>query len=525
MQVTGPMTRRCFCWGMVGVMGIAVAMCCNAEEKMKTEPGQVKRPNVLLIVSEDNGPELGCYGDRFARTPVLDRLANQGVRFEWAYVPYSVCSPSRASFLTGLYPHQNGQIGLATHKYAMYQHFPSIPSYLKKVGYKTGLIGKLHVNPEKAFPFDFWKIRSANFGKGQRDMRKYARAAAEFFELAGEKPFFLSINYPDAHFPLHRQDHGLPKEPMTGKDVKPLPWMGADSPRLREFTADYYNCLARLDAGVEMLLEELKKAGKADNTIIIYIGDHGAQFSRGKCGVHEAALRVPMIAYWPEHMKPGTVRKELVSTIDILPTFLEAAGVEVPAHLPGHSLLPMMRGEPAKGHDVIFGVTTGAAPVIHEIQFSIRDDRYRLVFSPFHGRTNRFAKTYLDQSLSHFMAGTKQSEIDASTEQIQAVYREYLRPPKYELYDLKEDPYEFKNLLGAEQPGQDVLKVRDMMLAKLEKFQTKHVDPMSDPALLKEYDDEMMRIEGFRYNKDKTHRWGYLDSFPAWMRNQESGGE
>ena len=488
---------------------------------------ETQRPNVLLIVSEDNGPELGCYGDPYARTPVLDRLADEGVRFERAYVPYSVCSPSRASFLTGLYPHQNGQIGLATHKYAMYRHFPSIPSYLKTVGYRTGLIGKLHVNPEEAFPFEFWKIRSANFGKGQRDMRKYAAAAAEFFELAGDQPFFLSINYPDAHFPLHRQDHGLPNQPLTGKDVQPLPWMGADSARLREFTADYYNCLARLDSGVEMLLEELKKAGKADNTIIIYIGDHGAQFSRGKCGVYEASLHIPMIAHWPEHIKPGAVRTELVSTVDILPTFLEAAGVDVPSHLPGHSLLPMMQGERASGHDVIFGVTTGSAPSIHEIQFSIRDDRYRLVYSPYHGRENRFARRYLEHPDGHFRAGTDPAEIDAGGKQLQAAYDDYLRPPQYELYDLKKDPYEFNNLLAfgslkrgaAEDPAtKGVLKARDAMIAKLATFQATTVDPMSDPVLLKEYDDEMMSITGLGYLTDEKHRWGYLDSFPAWIR-------
>ena len=122
------------------------------------------QPNILLIVSEDNGPELGCYGDPFAQTPQLDRLAETGVRFERAFVPYSVCSPSRAVFLTGLYPHQNGQIGLATHKFAMYEDdTPNVVTWLKAAGYRTGLIGKLHVNPEIAFPFDYRSISNSNF--------------------------------------------------------------------------------------------------------------------------------------------------------------------------------------------------------------------------------------------------------------------------------------------------------------------------------------------------------------------------
>ncbi|MBI5693314.1 MAG: sulfatase-like hydrolase/transferase, partial [Verrucomicrobia bacterium] len=147
------------------------------------------RPSVLLIVSEDNGPELGCYGDPQARTPNLDRLAREGVRFDNAFVPYSICSPSRAAFLTGLYPHENGQIGLATHKFAMYRpDQPNVATYLKSAGYRTGLIGKLHVNPESAFPFDFRAIPDANFSR-KTDIAEYAVAAARFFAQSEGQPF------------------------------------------------------------------------------------------------------------------------------------------------------------------------------------------------------------------------------------------------------------------------------------------------------------------------------------------------
>ena len=119
------------------------------------------RPNVLLIVSEDNGPELGCYGDPYARTPNLDRLASEGIRFERAYVPQAGCSQSRASFLTGLFPHQHGQIGLATWGFRLYRKdTPNLPRSLKQAGYRTGIIGKLHINPASAFPFDMHEIKS-----------------------------------------------------------------------------------------------------------------------------------------------------------------------------------------------------------------------------------------------------------------------------------------------------------------------------------------------------------------------------
>jgi N-sulfoglucosamine sulfohydrolase len=134
------------------------------------------KPNILLIVSEDNGPQLGCYGDPYAQTPNLERLSSQGVRFNRAFVPQAGCSQSRASFLTGLYPHQHGQIGLATWRFRLYREdTPNLPRSLKAAGYRTGIIGKLHINPESAFPFDFHEITGANFNRKKlSDYTKHA---------------------------------------------------------------------------------------------------------------------------------------------------------------------------------------------------------------------------------------------------------------------------------------------------------------------------------------------------------------
>ena len=152
------------------------------------------RPNILLIVSEDNGPELGCYGDPYVRTPNLDRLAAEGVRFDRAFVAQAGCSQSRAAYLTGLYPHQNGQIGLATWNFRMYREdMPNIPRSLKAAGYRTGMIGKLHINPKEAFPFDMHEIKTANFAR--EHLGDYAKFAEKYF-TADDRAFFLSVNYP-----------------------------------------------------------------------------------------------------------------------------------------------------------------------------------------------------------------------------------------------------------------------------------------------------------------------------------------
>jgi len=136
-------------------------------------------------------------------TTHFDELAKQGILFKNAYVPQAGCSQSRAAFFTGLYPHQNGQIGLATWKYHMYNpDTPNIPKSLKAAGYTTGIIGKLHVNPKDAFPFDFKAIQGANFTR--KAMAAYAMESEKFMSES-DKPFCLQVNHPDAHAPFITQ--------------------------------------------------------------------------------------------------------------------------------------------------------------------------------------------------------------------------------------------------------------------------------------------------------------------------------
>ena len=484
---------------------IAVGATCSSWAK----------PNVLFIVSEDNGPELGCYGDPYAQTPVLDRLAMSGIRFDRAFVPYSVCSPSRACFLTGLYPHQNGQLGLATHKFSTYGSIPNLFTLMKSAGYRTGLIGKLHVNPEKDFPVDFRAIEGANFGR--RSMSEYAESANKFIN-DGDEPFFLSINYPDAHFPLHKQQFGLPKTPMEPHEVKPLPWVGVDSQRLRKFTANYYNCLRRLDDGVGMLLHNLKESGKFNDTIIIYIGDHGAQFSRGKCSVYEAGLRVPFMMSWPGEIRAKQARNELVSTLDILPTILDMIGAEpmVPKKLPGRSLRPLLNGLTVPWRKYVFGFTTGAAPRIFHLAYSVRGERYKLISSPLSDGVfrNYSAEAYLTQLNSHYIAGTTKDEIESAPVHIQKAYQTFLNTPRYELYDLKKDPYEFNNLANHPEHAQ----TRESLIAVLENWQRETKDPLSEPKILSEFGERQLKMQDLSYRKDKNFRWPYLDQFPAWRQ-------
>jgi len=469
-----------------------------------------ERPNIVLIVSEDNGPELSCYGDPYVRTPNLDRLAAEGVRFDRAFVTQAGCSPSRASFLTGLYPHQHGQLGLATWGFRMYRDdTPNLPRSLEAAGYRTGLIGKLHVNPESAFPFGFSRIPTGNFER--KNLGDYARHAAEFF-AAGDAPFFLSVNYPDAHGPWLRQVDGLPPEPLDPEDVKPLPFFGVDTPHLRESIANHYNCMMRLDALVGDLLAALDRSGKAADTLVVYIGDHGSDMLRGKRTCYEGGLRIPLLVRWPGHGPAGQVRTELVSTIDLAPTFLAVAEAEPIAGLPGRSLVPLLAGDHPAWRTHLFAEfhTHAAAPNFYP-QRSVRAERFKLIENLLPGEVNPgVAFTFREFD-------TAPAAIEAGPDEVREAYRMMERPPRYELYDLDADPSEFRNL--ADDPAHAA--VRTELATALQAWREDTADPLLDPAVLRQFATEVRAMT--KKKEARSHAWGYPDYF--FGNNSEKPGD
>ena len=432
--------------------------------------GAFAAPNILLIVSEDNGQELGCYGEPYVQTPVLDKLATEGVLFKNAYVAQAGCSQCRASFLTGLYPHQNGQIGLATWKFRMYdENTPNIVRSLKETGYRTGIIGKLHVNPESAFPFDFKAISSANFGR--KNQALYASEAKRFM-TADDAPFFLSVNFPDAHRPFTTQVDGLPENPLTGDDVKPLAYFGLDNAELRQQTADYYNCMSRLDTLVGDLLQALDETGKAENTIIVYFGDHGADMLRGKRTSYEGGTRVPLIVKWPKQWVSNYVSNELVSLVDLAPTLLDTAGATLISNLPGRSLVPLLMGEPTNWREYLFTEYHIHSAHNYYPQRTAQDKRFKLIRNLMPGKVNPgYAFTN-----NRFFEGLMET-IGRADEPIRSAYLNMERPVEYELYDLQADLYEYSNLAGDASHSKTLVRLQK----ELQAWREETNDPMLDP--------------------------------------------
>lgn len=481
--------------------GLAVLAGTNGET---TSP----QPNILFIVSEDNGPDLGCYGAP-VRTPHLDKLAQEGTRFEQAFVTQAGCSPCRASFFTGTYPHQNGQIGLATWKYSMYKKdTPNFVNDLKHAGYRTGIIGKIHVNPEDAFEFDWWEKKPGKFKR--KSLGRYAEEAFEFI-TASEKPFFLQVNYPDAHTPFLPQVDGRPSEVLTADMVEPLAHIGLSSQDLKQRTADYYNCMMRLDDYVGDLIRKLKESGKYENTLIVYMGDHGADIIRGKRTCYEGGVRIPLIISWQDRGKKGQVYEGLVSIIDLYPTFMEAAGTAVPEHLSGKSLLTALRGDNTPVREYLFTEFHVHSHHNPYPQRAVRNDRYKLIHNLLSGTANPGYAFTLRKKVD---GDALEEALTEAPEQVAQAYARMEDPPEYELYDLQKDPYEWNNLAGKKK----YRKVFKELSTALSSWQEQTLDPMIDKDLARRLFDEVMET---KQEKIEIQYHEYLDPLPETKRKNQ----
>jgi len=444
------------------------------------------RPNIIFIVADDMGyGDMSKFNGGLSRTPVLDSLADEGVCLTQHYAASPVCNPSRASLLTGRYPHRTGSIDTFDHlgceRLSLRER--TIADILKNSGYATGLVGKFHngtigdqYHPNRRGFDEFFGFRGgwqyyfeprierngtrvANNGKYLTDL--LTDEAIDFVKRHKSEPFFLHLAYNCPHFPIE-----APEE-----DIRPF----SDTGKFNKGVSTLYGMIRNMDRNIGRLLEELKRYGLSDNTIVMFTSDNGPDFGghgdhdlrRFNCNFHgskgltyEGGIRLPMIMRWPDGL-PG--RKNIDSMMhltDWLPTLLAMAGVEVPKDnlpLDGWNNLHVLRGENGKTNTRRFWQWNRYYPYIGS-NAAMRDGDWKLV-QPRAPQTYRKEDGPLDQQLR------QNPEKFTQIMQIQPRSEFSYGPPlPAELYNLKDDPEEKNNLAEKEQD-----KLR-RMLCDLEKW-------------------------------------------------------
>jgi len=382
---------------------------------------------------------------------------------------------------------------------------PNLTTYLTAAGYRTGIIGKIHVNPESAFSFDFKAFPKSNFNK--RSVRGFARTAGEFFR-ASDDPFLLWMSFPDAHRPFHDQQEGIPAGIMGPEEVETLPMVGVSTRQTLQTTASYYNCMQRLDVAVGMVLQELAGSGKADNTLIIFLSDHGPDFPRGKKTIREGGSRVPMIMSWKGHLPKDRVESRLVSSLDILPTILEIAGTKSHQdNLDGRSLMPLFNKKSARWREYLFTEFTLHWPETYYPGRAVRDSRFKLVHNLLPDRENPVYDIYLVKQRPETFTP---EELKNAPKQVQDAYKIFRQPPEFELYDLKDDPWEFHNLADDPRYAEDLIRLKK----RLAEWQRETNDPLRHKHILTRFtaENDATMVSG-KYVKMKLRQWKYPEYF------------
>ncbi|UCG47748.1 MAG: sulfatase [Phycisphaerales bacterium] len=430
--------------------------------------GRRKQPNFLIIMADDcTYSDLPVYGGQNAVTPNIDRLASESLVFNRAYLASAMCQPCRAELYSGLYPMRNG---CAWNHSASRPDITTMPHHLSTLGYRVGLAGKVHVKPDKVFAFT--RVGGFDTSCTRNPTRPHNLQPIRNFMQADEsRPFCLVVALVEPHVPWVMGDASK----YTPKKLK-LPANIADTPTTRGALGRYLAEITYMDNQVGQILQTLEKSGRADNTLVLFTSEQGAQFPGCKWTNWDTGLHTALIARWPGRIAPGKRTGALVQYCDVLPTLVDAAGGEAAAHdYDGTSFLPVLLGKTPTHRRFVYGmhnnIPEGPAYPVR----TVSDGQYRYI------RNLRPDEIYIEK---HLMGWAGRGELnnpywatwvrDAWNDpRTYNLVKRYMHRPAEQLYHTAEDPYELNNL--ADDPGAAGIKAR--LSAELDRWMKQQGDP------------------------------------------------
>lgn len=431
------MTRRPTEWGpvgrlFVGLLTLVASASGAASERVTQEAGVPPtgpRPNILWISSEDNGPHLGAYGDPVATTPELDRLAARGVRFTSAWANAPVCAPSRTAIITGVSPTTTGGMHMRS-EVPLPASIQMFPQLLREAGYYTSNNVKEDYNhPHTGAVWD------------------ESSATAHWRNRPADQPFFAVFNLTMTH---ESQIRARPHTPVHDPSKVRVPAYHPDTPEVRRDWAQYHDKMTEMDRRAGELLRELDAAGLADDTIVFYWGDHGVGLPRGKRWLYAEGLRVPLIVHVPERFQSlapdgyaaGAASEQLVTLMDLGPTVLSLAGLDVPAWMHGQAFMGTYR-RAARTHAFAFRDRMDER---YDLSRAVTDGRFLYIrnYMPHRAQGQYLAYMFETPTTQVWKAG-----FDAGTlTSVQSTF--WQAKPVEELYELAPDPDNVRNLVADE---------------------------------------------------------------------------
>ena len=455
--------------------------CSPKQEAQENEPPP--SPNLVLIIADDMGwNDAGAYGHPHIKTPHLDQLAREGMRFDNAFLTTSSCSPSRSSIITGRYPHNTDAEQL---------HWPlpaaqvTFVEKLKEAGYYTAAAGKWHLGDAVKDRFDLIvggdPAALPLYGEtekmeGEDDGSGCAAWIPVLQQRPEDRPFFLWLAAIDPH---RDYKEGIIPEPHQPEDAVVPPYL-PDTPEVREDLALYYDEISRMDSYIGQVMEELEKQGVAENTMVLFISDNGRPFPRAKTTLHDSGIKTPWIVRWPAQVEAGATSNQLVSSVDIATTMLGLAGVSAGSTFEGKDFSPLLSDPTQQIREYVYAEAHWHD--YEKLTRAVRSPHFKYIrnFLP------EYAKTPPADAVGSPTFQTMRQLRDAGelTEAQRVVFNK--PSPEEELYDTEADPFELKNL--ADDP--DYTGQLEQLRQELISFQERTGDSLPSFRTPDEFDRE-----------------------------------
>lgn len=447
--------------GFTSMTFVVPSVVSSALPSPKPNAAQATLPNIVLFIADDLGVnDISPYGNQVVKTPNLDRLSTESLRFTHAFAGSPTCGPSRSTILTGLMPFRHGAHG--NHS-GVKENTKSIVQYLQSLGYKVAIAGKLHVGPEEVFAFE--RISKTNVPEPG-----FEKKPGLHYDLNMDPvDTWLSKQKSDRPFVLIVADHS-PHVVWTEKSTYDpaevdIPSVHVDTEETRKSRARYYEDITKMDHNLGRLLGSLEKHHLSENTMLVFTADQGPQWPFAKWSLYDDGVRVPLMIRWPGQVNPGSQTDAMVSQVDLLPTFVEIAGGNAPENIDGKSFLPVLKGKKNTHRDVVFATHTGDGMMNRSPSRMLRTKQYKYILNL---APEGVYHTHMDKAKDH--DGGREywdSWVEkAKTDQhAAAVLQRYHHHPAEELYDLEADAHEIHNLAADRTYAKMITRYRKQMAA------------------------------------------------------------
>lgn len=468
--------------------GVMLSTAGSADE------AKADRPNLLIIMSDDaTFRDLEIYGGQ-GRTPNLNRLVSEGMLFTRCFQASPMCAPTRMNLYTGIYPVKSG--GYPNHG-RTYDDVRSITHHLGEAGYRVGLAGKWHVMPRRVFDFEDVPGFDSSCTRNPT-LPHTLDGVKEFVTRSTEEPFCLVVALVEPHSPwVMGNSSDYPPDELE------LPPVFVDTPQTREAYSRYMAEITYMDDQVGDILRALDETGAANDTLVLYLSEQGSGFPYAKWTLYDAGVQSAAVVRWPGKVAPGSVSDAMIEYVDVVPTFIDAAGAPIPDDLDGRSFLPVLLGHADTHKSHVYGVQTTRGVNNGSEYYGIRSVRsgdYLYIRNLTPDAIFQCAATRGPVWNSWVNAA------EAGDAHARRITREYMKRPAEELYDVRVDPWHRANLIDRE----DLQAVRDELRAKLDAWMEGQGD--------KGQATEMRALE--RMGPDRIERWrpSEVTELPEFLR-------